>query len=229
MNFKNIEYHFCGRSRDMDSIERALSKRGVTMATLKQVHSAKIITITDKGALSSLKRGTNVEADGYITNLTDIALTIHTADCVPLIATDGNWIGACHVGWKGLEKNIIENFMDDLESKGVVKDRLLIYLGPSISVKNFEVGNDVAARLSHVNEKPIPELELEKIVFPHKDGNKKYVDLRSLIYYRVVNARVKEKSVLISEECTYDKPDSYHSFRRDGKGCGWNLSFVMKL
>ena len=69
-----------------------------SMARVYQVHSADIVTITAPEQLSE-----HPKADGLVTRLSGITLSILTADCTPVLFYDAQSliIGACHAGWRG--------------------------------------------------------------------------------------------------------------------------------
>ena len=57
------------------------------------------------------KQRNSLNADGLVTNLTGIGLSILGADCAPILFYDdkSKTIGACHAGWRGAINNIIES------------------------------------------------------------------------------------------------------------------------
>lgn len=72
---------------------------------LNQVHGADVYHVTDHLEMVP------VSADAHITTLTDTALAIMTADCVPVMIYSpvGEVVGAAHAGWQGLTKGVIAN------------------------------------------------------------------------------------------------------------------------
>src|SRR4029077_20717431 len=101
--------------------------------------------------------------------------TIHTADCLPILGYSDSIIGACHGGWRGISKKIIENFISKMMSLGASADSIKINIGPGIGPCHFEVGNDVAQTLCEFDQ---------TVSLPHKDPEKKFIDLKKLAVLR---------------------------------------------
>ncbi len=74
---------------------------GFRPAILNQVHGNKIVVVSEHG-----EQG---EGDGMLTHIPSIALTIKTADCVPVLFYDERKkiVGAVHAGWKGIYNEVI--------------------------------------------------------------------------------------------------------------------------
>src|SRR5690349_3855301 len=68
------------------------------LAGVKQVHSARVVVLTDPAAIPE-----RPEADAIVTDLRGVALGILTADCTPILLADveAGVIGAAHAGWRG--------------------------------------------------------------------------------------------------------------------------------
>lgn len=81
-------------------------------------------------------------ADASYSNEAGVVCTVMTADCLPLLvcSADGKEIAAIHAGWRGLVNGIIDNTIAAFQSRDV-----LVWLGPAIGPKHFEVGADVLA------------------------------------------------------------------------------------
>ena len=80
-------------------------------------------------------------ADASFTQQKQLACAILTADCLPVLFCNqqGTQVAAAHAGWRGLAAGVLEatyqTFLPD--------DEVLVYLGPAISQKAFEVGAEV--------------------------------------------------------------------------------------
>jgi polyphenol oxidase len=100
---------------------------------LRQVHGATVVDaveVDDVGAA----------ADAVVSRSTDLALAVHTADCVPiaLVAPDEGWIGAVHAGWRGLVDGVIDAAIGRLRAHGAT--RIVGIVGPCISPDAYEFG-----------------------------------------------------------------------------------------
>lgn len=106
------------------------------LVILKQVHGDQIVD-ADEADLRDL-----LEADASITTRRNIALSILTADCVPVLfaSSDGSVIGAAHCGWKSAKADIIKKLVTKMREKNAQNIRAII--GPSIQQKSYEVDNN---------------------------------------------------------------------------------------
>ncbi|MGK2930795.1 MAG: polyphenol oxidase family protein [Acidimicrobiales bacterium] len=124
--------------------ERRQAVRQGAWTWLRQVHGARVVTVTEPG------EHTGAEADGAVSNRTGVVLAIHTADCAPVVLHDptAGVIGAAHVGWRGLVAGVIEHVVDAMVDIGATSIRAVV--GPHIRARCYEFGPDdldvVAAR-----------------------------------------------------------------------------------
>ena len=108
---------------------------------LHQIHSSDVI-IVDKTNLDK-----NVyKADGLVTNVKNIGLSILGADCAPILFYDkvSKIIGACHAGWRGAINNIVENTILKMEEIGSKRKNITAIIGPTIQKNSYEIKEDVA-------------------------------------------------------------------------------------
>lgn len=105
----------------------------VQPAWLSQVHGV-VVTPAQPGLI--------VEADGSWTATPGIACTAMTADCLPVLFCDraGTRVAAAHAGWRGLAAGVLEAAAQCLN---VEPQDILVWLGPAIGPKAFEVGGEV--------------------------------------------------------------------------------------
>ena len=100
------------------------------LINLNQIHSSKVIVVKNKNNKIS-----DIEADGLVTKLKGIGLSILGADCTPILFYDqlSKIIGACHAGWRGSINGIIEATITDLK---VAADTY------PVVISNGEIGAD---------------------------------------------------------------------------------------
>ena len=112
-----------------------------TIIQLNQIHSSDVITLYDKSENYNVK-----EADGLVTNIKGIGLSILGADCAPILFYDNKSkiIGACHAGWRGAVNNIIESTIMKMENIGSKRNNIVAIIGPSIHKNSYEIREDVA-------------------------------------------------------------------------------------
>lgn len=166
---------------------------------LQQVHG----TFTVDAATGQKKP----EADASWTSETDVVCAVMTADCLPLLFCDraGGVVAAAHAGWRGLLNGVIEN---TLKAMGCSPEEVLVWLGPAIGPKAFEVGDEVRnAFLEHSAN--------ARTAFMATAPGKWHADLCMLARQRLGAAGVTK--IHGGHWCTSSDPQHFFSYRRDGQ------------
>ena len=109
---------------------------------LTQVHGDVCVDVDAVG----LEGACGAPADSLITRRTDLALSIQTADCIPIAlwSLDGV-IAAVHAGWRGLEAGVIETTTRSMRAQ--TSAALHAFIGPSIGPECYEFGAEDLERL----------------------------------------------------------------------------------
>ena len=117
-------------------VAQAMAMPPEALATVHQVHSARVLTLTGAPVPPRPK------ADGMVTNVPGLALGVLTADCQPVLFADAEAgvIGAAHAGWRGARAGVIEAVLDAMEALGAARGRIGAAIGPTISQRAYEVG-----------------------------------------------------------------------------------------
>ncbi len=134
---------------------RALGAERFPLATLHQIHSARIYQVLRRpdGRLEHRPAGgfvptpSRLEGDALLTDQSGILLSVRSADCVPILLVDvrRRAIGAVHGGWRGALEGIIEKAVAEMQhSFGSRPDDLSAAVGPFIHNCCYEVGEEVA-------------------------------------------------------------------------------------
>lgn len=107
------------------------------LITVHQVHSPDVAFID--GPLAERPR-----ADAMVTATPGVALAVLTADCQPVLFADvaAGVVGAAHAGWRGAQAGVLEATVDAMEALGAKREQISAVIGPSISQKNYEVGQE---------------------------------------------------------------------------------------
>ena len=168
---------------------------------LNQTHSVDVIE------LPSLK----FNADASYTKEKNIVCAVQTADCLPLLVTNkkGTIVAAIHAGWRSLLNGVIEN---TIHKMNMPPHELLVWLGPAISQKHFEVGADVKNNFCEKDQ------EAEK-AFRAISDQKWLADIYHLAKMRLKASGVTEiyGGSVTDDYCTFANEADYFSYRRDGE------------
>ncbi len=172
------------------------------LATLSQVHSARVLLIDQNHDLTS-----RPQADGMVTNTPGIGLGVLSADCTPILFADpdAGIIGACHAGWRGAVKGIISNTVEAMKDLGADPVSILAAIGPTIWPDNYEVGPQFAEDFLALHPGGI-----EYLVTP--EGKERiHFDLPGFIQGELQKAGIGQISRVGG--CTYAQPHLYFSHR----------------
>ncbi|HKL16223.1 MAG TPA: polyphenol oxidase family protein, partial [Balneolaceae bacterium] len=86
------------------------------------------------------------------------------------------------------------------------------YISPCLSMKNFEIGEEVALRF--------PTTFINRNI-----GKKPHLNLKAFLEQELINAGVRKNSIDIDSRCTIDDT-SFYSFRRERDKAGRMLAFI---
>ncbi|MDC1419042.1 peptidoglycan editing factor PgeF [Candidatus Thioglobus sp.] len=172
-----------------------------TPVWINQTHSNLSI---DADSVSSI-----VNADASYSKKLGTVCGVLTADCLPIFVCnkEGTAVGVAHAGWRGLVDGIIESLIESFDCNS---EDLIVHLGPAISKLSFEVGGEVKSQYLSKN----------------KNFESCFVDINNKNYLDLYDAaRVVLKSFGVSlisggDRCTYNEPDHFFSYRRDGQKSG---------
>jgi YfiH family protein len=183
--------------------------------TATQVHGARVAVVVD-GVLAD--RVAAVEADALVTIVPETVVGVYTADCVPILFSDGDGrVAAAHAGWRGTVKGVGPATVEALVSVGARREAIRAALGPSICAHCFEVGEEVAAEFERV----APSSVLRPL------GGKPHVDLWEANRRLLVDVGLDPARIDAAPPCTMCEKERFFSFRRDGGQIGQHLSFVV--
>jgi len=197
-----------GSPEDGDAIRqnRALIARhvGVEEAQLfsvTQTHSADVITIN---APSDFSRG--AQADAMVSSTNGVALGVLTADCAPVLFQNKRTgvIGAAHAGWRGALGGVLEATIAQMCGLGADRDGISAAIGPCISQRNYEVGQEFF-------EEFIVENTGFAQFFVNGSQDKYLFDLPGFVLNRIRNAGIDH--VEWTGHCTYASPQKFYSYR----------------
>lgn len=152
--------------------------------------------------------------DAAFTDQPNIFLTVSAADCVPVLFVEPQKkiVGVIHAGWRGTEQGITNKTIENVKHQfNIDATSIVAVIGPSISVKHYEVSDDVANRFDRE--------------FVVRDGySKPHLDL-----WKANEAQLKKAgvgNVFISEYCTMEHRDLFFSHRGSGGRSGRMLGVI---
>ncbi len=203
-------FNFNMSSNIGDEVERVESNRRLFFETLglsienvahqNQIHSD-IIKETGYG-------GSVGESDAIITPRKGIGIAISAADCTTIYIYDKveKIIAGVHSGWRGTEQKILLKTLERLKSEfDSIPENLFVFIAPSISQNNYEVGKEVAEKFDLQYSIPFEEKYL--------------LDVSKINYDMLVKFGIPKEQIEISELCSFDE-NYIHSFRRDKNESG---------
>jgi len=226
-NDDKIFYDFNISLESNDKIEKIIQNRKSLSKTVNiplenfvmqnQVHgnNVKIISAKHKGKGVYKHSNTIQDNDAMITNIPGICLFLFAADCVPILFYDKKKevIGAAHSGWQGTIKKIAQKTV--LKMREVYQSSIsdiIVGIGPSISVKNYEIGENVLKE----GEKTFGTIE--NYFQLNKSTDKYHFDLWHANKQQLIDVGIKPENIEISEMCTFDNSDFFFSARKKNTG-----------
>lgn len=198
----NLARHV-GDDADAVAHNRALLRQTAKLPTaprwLNQVHGTTVVTTAD------LRAGTT-RADGVVSDVPNRVCAVLTADCLPVLLCDraGTEVAAAHAGWRGLAAGILEA---TIAAFSAPEHELLAWLGPAISARHFEVGEEVREAFVKQNRRAADAFSLAR------EGHW-WADLYGLARQRLTALGVRD--IYGGDFCTYRDARRFYSFRRDG-------------
>ena len=167
--------------------------------------------------------------DALLTDVKGVCIGVSTADCIPVLLYDEEHhaAAAVHAGWRGTLARIVGKAIADMSiAYKTDPKKLKAVIGPGISLKNFEVGDEVYAAFEEAAF-DMPTLAQQEIkrypdtADPSKLFEKKWhIDLKLANRQLLEHAGVADENILESDVCTYDSVDEYFSARRLGTESG---------
>lgn len=192
----NLGDHVDDRPEAVAENRRRLTEHlSIQPVWLQQVHGITVVH-ADPGIVAT--------ADASWTATPGIACAAMTADCLPTLFCNraGTRVAAAHAGWRGLAAGVLEATLDSLD---VPADEVLVWLGPAIGPKAFEVGPEV--REVFINQLP----EAAEAFVPSNNAGKFMADI-----YQLARLRLAERGVTAvygGGFCTVSDP-RFFSYRR---------------
>ncbi|ASP40882.1 multi-copper polyphenol oxidoreductase [Bacterioplanes sanyensis] len=159
---------------------------------LQQTHSTDVVKACG-GAVT-------LAGDASYTDQPGLACAVMTADCLPILLSDGVRVAAVHAGWRGLANGIVEQVLNQFPTRHTV----CAYLAPAIGPQSFEVGPEVAQQFGAD----------AKLCTVPGEGDRLLADIYALASLRLQAGGVAR--IRRSDVCTY-RDERYFSYRRQNR------------
>ena len=201
--------HFNIATHVGDNVETVMHNRQVLSSYLPvssqiqwldQVHGANVVEVNKVHEQPP-------EADAAITRQRNVALSVMTADCLPILLADkrGEEIAVIHAGWRPLAQNIISETIAKMKTP---VQSLSAWLGPCISQKGFEVGSEVKQAFIALDS------DLASAFQPGQ-ADKQMACIPTIARWQLNQAGVTD--IYQNSACTYTDSERFYSYRRDGQ------------
>ncbi len=169
------------------------------LATVGQVHGTRVLRATTPGLVP--------DGDALVTTEPGLAVAVTAADCVPLVMAGPHGVAVVHSGWRGTADGMPRAAVEALcELAPIARERVHVYVGPSIRSCCYRVGADVAERFPAATR--------------HLEDGAWHLDLVAACRIHLAAAGIRPEHVSDVGECTACDARRYFSHRRDGGATG---------
>ncbi len=208
-----FRHGFSTRTASPEEIGAAVGTAFEQIRIVKQVHSARVVDVA-AGPTE------HEQADAMVSRAT-AAISIRTADCVPILIADpiSGAVAAIHAGWRGVVSGVVANAIDVL---GRDRKNWIAAIGPSICGDCFEVGADVAKKIIVASSDSIVTKRITKSA-----EEKAFVDLRKAVRAQLTKCGLAHANIEDVAGCTYHQKDLFFSYRRDGANAGRLVAVIV--
>lgn len=167
--------------------------------------------------------------DALVTNVPGVAISVRTADCIPVLLYDPvhKAIAAVHDGWRGTVQRLSQKVIAFMHDRyGTCAADVLAVIGPGIGPDSFQVGQEVADAFAAAG---FPMAEILKDCGPKAPtadnpmAGGLHIDLWRANEWLLEQAGVR--FVQVAGICTYQDP-RFFSARREGPKCGRIINVI---
>lgn len=220
---------YCGDDKEAIAVNRKALGEELDIADNRllmphQVHGIKNRTVTQELLAMPVEQQKQLleGVDSLTTNVKGVCIGVSTADCIPILLYDKRHhaTAAIHAGWRGTVQRIANATIKQMEDTyGTRPEDVSAVIGPGISLKNFEVGDEVYDKFKDEGF----DMSLIARQYPSNSGPRKkkwHIDLPLCNELQLREAGIPQANIFQSGICTYDQVDDYFSARRLGQASG---------
>lgn len=229
---------------------RARQVHGASVVVRQRLRPRRAEDMQIRGGASEKHRGDpratrRPEADILITDDQDLAVTVQTADCVPLLIADPRTgaVAAAHAGWRGLAAGVPATAILALAQEfGVAPHDVLAAIGPSIGACCYEVGDDMrqrfidrgssAGQIDRWFSRTPPRWPRNPAMAGVEGSGRTghwFFDAWTATRDQLVEAGVLESRTYVAELCTASHLETFCSYRRDGSVAGRMAGVIRRM
>ena len=176
-----------------------------------QTHSLNVRYATEADCAKGIFKDRDyTDVDALITDIKNLPLVIHTADCVPVsfIDTKLKTIGISHCGWRGTFGELSKLTLEAMKNKfGTNPCDVVSTVGPCICQMCYEVSEEL------YNEFLVKFGKSDAFTV---NNSSFYIDLALLNKQILMECGVKEENIIISDICTCCNTELLYSHRGQG-------------
>ncbi|MGB8701895.1 MAG: peptidoglycan editing factor PgeF [Thermosynechococcaceae cyanobacterium] len=210
---------------------------------VKQVHGNQILSSTEVQSHLAQQHPTDSnseltfpEADGLISDSDRQSMWVCSADCTPVLIADDRTgqVAAVHAGWRGTAAKIVPAAIARLQAQGSRIEDLRVAMGPAIAGDVYQVTAEVAAKVGQSLLDPetvdltdtqtaiqtivqtLMDWPQPPILADAKAGHLR-LDVRRINALQLEQLGLDPTHIAIAPHCTYQDPDRFFSYRRDGR------------
>lgn len=186
---------------------------------LEQTHGSQVHLVGSPAHAGTFPR----EGDALVTRAPGLALTIATADCVPVMLADrrGTTVAAVHAGWRGIAAGLPGKTVQRMsEAFQIQAGRFLAFIGPSISCQGYRVDDEVVRKVAA----SLPENGMEGVL--HREADGPHLDLEAAVRIQLLAAGLHERSIFGGLPSTDGPEGLFHSHRQSGGTAGRMHSMI---
>ena len=190
----------------------------------RQVHGNHIRVATEADA-HGITEPSDLEADGYVTNIRRLPLAVFTADCVPLLMedVDAGVVAAVHCGWRPTAADIVGEAIRAMRTLGAEPSAIRAAIGPCIRRCCFQTGQEVVDAMARLLGEDLGTLAAAD---PTADG-KYRLDLPGVVARRLAQLGVRPEHIDDRGLCTMCDPEAFWSHRAMGLRRGSQANIIM--
>ena len=207
--------------QNWDRLSKAFAIPLEQFLVVNQVHGDGRFVIKPHGGYFSSRSELNYDA--IVTNCTNLAICIKTADCVPVFFVDRvkKLIAVAHAGWRSTALGISAKVIGLMQNQYASSlQNILVAIGPSIGKCCYQVDSVVADAFRGQKNHEI-------YLLPAVVGNKWMLDLPEANRRQILDCGIPEQNIEVSGYCTMCNQDIFFSHRGSGGITGRQINFMM--